>query len=69
MAVSTNVTGNPGRAIASLARDERGSMADYALVTALFALLMLAALHGVSTGAGGNLHRTSTNLTNMAVHS
>jgi len=44
-------------------------MADYALVTALFALLMLAALHGVSTGAGGNLHRTSTNLTNMAVHS
>jgi Flp pilus assembly pilin Flp len=53
----------------ALARDEQGGLVDYALITAVFALIVLISLRVLSHGAGGNLSNTSTNLTNMAVHS
>jgi hypothetical protein len=68
MAVKKNCLDPLLHSAAALSRDERGGLPDYALVTALLALLMLVALRGMAHEAGGNLNNTSTNLTNMAVH-
>ncbi len=47
--------------------DRRGSaLTEYALISALFAMLMLATLQTIRTEAGNNLTRTGNGLTNMS---
>ena len=48
-------------------RDERGaSLTEYALITAIFGITMLASLYLFTSLPGKNLNRTSNSLTNMS---
>jgi Flp pilus assembly pilin Flp len=69
MTVSTKLSNLRSGVVAQFLRDECGGVPDYALVMALFALLMLLAMRGLAHEAGGNLSNTSNHLTNMAAHS
>jgi len=47
--------------------DERGdTLAEYALITAIFACAMAGTLHLISNELGNNLSRTSNSLTNQS---
>jgi Flp pilus assembly pilin Flp len=50
----------------SLMLDERGdALAEYALISAIFAMAMLGALHLIANELGNNLSRTGNSLTNL----
>jgi|GEM_PF-4369251 len=50
-----------------LLEDERGNtLAEYAIVTAIFAVAMAGTLHLISNELGNNLSRTSNSLTNQS---
>jgi Flp pilus assembly pilin Flp len=48
--------------------DDGGSMVEYAVIAALFALPLLGALGAISATAGGVLQTTGSNLTTLAVN-
>lgn len=55
------------RSFRDLLTDQRGSaLTEYALISALFALALLATLHTIQNEAGNNLTRTGNGLTNMS---